>query len=257
MKKTILSLAALAMGSLLIAQTTTEPTTGSLIVTSAVTSQYMFRGVRLGGTSFQPSIEYDRGNLAAGLWTNFPLQDKVVGQSAPELDFYGSYSLEVAKDMTIVPGVTFYTYPNAVKLNGFYKGTFEPSVAFNYTIGGLKITPKLYYDFVLKGPTAELTAAFVAPLAAIASELDFTATIGTFKLTDYAPNNTPDIKNWGDYYLFGVAMPFQVSKTSKITVGWSYSAGSNNFLKQGSSGKTVNSAAIGRGAVTVGYTITY
>jgi uncharacterized protein (TIGR02001 family) len=257
MKKIMLSLAALAMGSLLTAQTTTEPTTGSLVVTSAVTSQYMFRGARLGGTSFQPSMEYGRGSIVAGLWTNFPLQDKVVGQSAPEFDFYGSYSLEVAKDMTVVPGVTFYTYPNAVKLNGFYKGTFEPNIAFNYTIGGLKLTPKLYYDLVVKGPTAELTAAFSVPLAAIASELSFTATVGTFKLTDYAPNNTPNIKNWGDYYLLGLAMPFQVSKTSKITVGWSYSAGSNNFLKQGSQGKTVNTAAIGRGFATVGYTITY
>jgi hypothetical protein len=52
-------------------------------------------------------------------------------------------------------------------------------------------------------------------------------------------------------------VPFQVSKTSKITVGWSYSAGSNNYLKQGSQGKTVNTAAIGRGFATVGYTITY
>lgn len=97
MKKIMLSLAALAMGSLLTAQTTNEPTTGSLVVTSAVTSQYMFRGARLGGTSFQPSIEYGRGSLVAGLWTNFPLQDKVAGQSAPEFDFYGSYSLRWPK----------------------------------------------------------------------------------------------------------------------------------------------------------------
>jgi uncharacterized protein (TIGR02001 family) len=265
MRKTAILLAALVAGTSLTAQTPAAtapaapaaPTTGSWVITPAVASQYFFRGARLGGASFQPTVEYDYGSAAVGVWANFPLADKVDGQSDPEFDIYGSYSFEVAKDTTLVPGVTIYTYPNAKTANGFYKATFEPNIALNYTIGGVKLTPKLYYDFVLKGPTAELTAAFAVPLTGLGTELDFTGTYGTFKWKDYAPSATPDIKNWGDYYLFGVALPFQINKESKVTVGWAYTKGSNNYLKQGTDGKTPNSAAIGRGVLTLGYTITF
>ena len=62
-------------------------------VTPAVVSQYMFRGVRIGGPSLQPAIEFDQGDWALGIWANFPLRDKVPGQSDPELDPYGSYKI--------------------------------------------------------------------------------------------------------------------------------------------------------------------
>ncbi|HKB58176.1 MAG TPA: hypothetical protein VKC51_11365, partial [Lacunisphaera sp.] len=63
------------------------PTTGSWVITPAVASQYMFRGTRLGGPSFEPTIEYDYGSLAVGVWGNIPIKDKVDGQSDPEFDF--------------------------------------------------------------------------------------------------------------------------------------------------------------------------
>jgi uncharacterized protein (TIGR02001 family) len=234
------------------------PTTGSWVITPAVASQYMFRGTRLGGPSFEPTIEYDYGSLAVGVWGNIPIKDKVDGQSDPELDFYGSYTMELVKDsLTFVPGVTIYTYPNAKKADGFYTTTFEPNIALNYTVGALKLTPKLYYDFVLKGPTAELTAAFTVPLKSLNTELDFTGTYGTFKWKDYAPSTIPDIKNWGDYYLLGVALPFQINKESKFTIGWAYTKGSSNFLKQGTAPKVANSAAVSRGVLTLSYAITF
>lgn len=274
MKKTALILAALVAGASLPAQTpATTPTpapaapapapvaeaiTGSWTFTPAVASQYMFRGVRLGGPSFEPTLEYDYGALAAGVWGNIPLKDKVDGQSDPEFDFYGSYTVDVVKDtVSIVPGVTIYTYPNANKSNGFYKASFEPNLALNYTLGPVKFTPKLYYDFVLKGPTAELTAAFAVPLKDAGTELDFTGTYGTFKWTAAAADSTPDIKNWGDYYLVGVAAPFQLNKASKLTLGFAYTKGSSNFLKQGSAGKIANTAAVGRGVVTISYAYTF
>ncbi|MDB6114289.1 MAG: hypothetical protein JWQ62_1234 [Lacunisphaera sp.] len=262
MKKIPFLLAALVAGASLSAQTPAPapapaPVTGSWVLTPAVASQYMFRGARLGGPSFQPALEYDYGAMGLGVWANVPIKDKVDGQSDPEFDFYGFYSMDVVKDVTVVPGFTIYTYPKAKKENGFYKATFEPNIALNYTIGGLKLTPKLYYDFVLKGPTAEITAAYAVPLTDLSTELDFTGTYGTFKWKDYAPNNTPDIKNWGDYYLVGVALPFQVNKESKFTIGWAYTKGTNNFLKQGTDAKVANSGAVGRGVLTLSYAITF
>lgn len=267
MKKIALTIAALVAGASLSAQAPAPaatapaapaPVTGSWVFTPAFASQYMFRGARLGGPSFEPSLEYDYGSFAGGVWSNFPLKDKVDGQSDPEFDFYGSYSMDVVKDtLSLQPGVTIYTYPNAKKANGFYKATFEPNLALNYTVGGVKFTPKIYYDFVLKGATAELTAAYTVPLKDLNTELDFTGTYGTFKWTSAAADTTPDIKNWGDYYLLGVAAPYQVTKDSKITVGWAYTKGSSNFFKQGTAGKVANSAAIGRGVLTLSYAITF
>jgi uncharacterized protein (TIGR02001 family) len=240
------------------AQTVPAPTTGSWVFTPAVASQYMFRGARLGGPAFEPSLEYDYGALAAGVWNNTPLKDKVDGQSDPEFDFYGSYTMDVIKDtLSVAPGVTIYTYPNAKKANGFYTATFEPNLALNYTVGGVKFTPKIYYDFVLKGPTAELTAAYTVPLKDLNTELDFTGVVGTFKWTSAAADTTPDVKNWGNYYLIGVTAPFQVTKDTKLSIGYAYTEGSGNYFKQGTAGKVVNTAAVSRGVVTISCAITF
>jgi uncharacterized protein (TIGR02001 family) len=127
--------------------------------TFSAVSQYMFRGQRLGGPSWQPSVEVAAGDFTAGLWSNLPFKDKVKDSSAPEFDLYGSYTLKVNKDLAFVPAFTFYDYPKAPTNAGYYRSTFEPSVALNYTVADVRLTPKYYYDVVLSGPTYELTAA--------------------------------------------------------------------------------------------------
>ncbi len=234
-----------------------EATTGSWVLTPSVVSQYMFRGVRLGGPSFQPSLEYDYGAFAIGVWNSDPIADRVPGQSNPEIDPYGSYTFTINDKLSIVPGFTWYTYPRADRSNGFYKDTFEPNLAVNYTIGILKITPKFYYDVVLRGPTYELNAAVAVPLKEAGTELDFAATVGTFKWDDSIDQVSPSIKNWGNYWLVGVSLPFQVTKASKLTVGFAYTKGSDNYLKQGTDPRVLNTAAVGRGVVTVSYGWTF
>jgi uncharacterized protein (TIGR02001 family) len=275
MKKTLLlvALAALAPGVATLSAQTPSPAAAapaaapaapaapsgpSWVVTGAVNSQYMFRGVRLGGPSFNPAVEYDNGDLAVGVWSNIPIKDKVKGQSDPEFDFYGSYKLELVKDtLNWQPGFTAYTYPNAKRADGFYRATFEPNVALNYTVSGITLTPKVYYDFVLKGPTLELGAAYTVPLKDMGTELDFVATAGTYKWTNAAPGQGADVKNYGNYVLGGVTLPFQVTKDSKITLGWAYTKGSDNFIKVGRTAKFENSAAVGRGVATISYIVTF
>lgn len=229
----------------------------SWTVTASGVSQYMFRGVRYGGPSFQPSVEYASGPLTAGLWANLPVSDKVAGTSDPEIDLYGSYTETINDTLNFATGLTLYTYPRAEKSNGFYSYTVEPSLAVNYTIGGLKLTPKLYYDFMLHGPTYELNAAIAMPLKDLGTELRFTGTVGTFKWTDSIENGAPEIKNYGDYWQAGVAAPFQINSRSTLTIGWSYAEGKKNFIKQGTLPKVANPAAIGRGVVTVSYAMTF
>ncbi len=44
-------------------------------VTPSIVSQYMFRGVRLSGEAFQPTIEMTQGNLTAGIWASTSLPE--------------------------------------------------------------------------------------------------------------------------------------------------------------------------------------
>lgn len=226
-------------------------------VTPAFASQYMFRGVRMGGPGFQPTIEYSQGRFAGGVWGNIPLDNTVPGVSDPEFDIYGSYTMPLSENMSMVGGFTWYLFPDAVKNLGFYKSTFEPSVALNYTVNGLKLTPKLYYDVVLKGVTAEFTAFYAIPLQDMGTELDLTAVAGTFKWDEAAENTSPSVKNWGDYWSLGVSMPFQVSANSKVTIGAAYVEGSNNYFKQASLPRTVNTGAISRGVFSIAYSVTF
>jgi hypothetical protein len=229
----------------------------SFVVTPAVVSQYMFRGVRSGGLSFEPTIEADYGNLAVGVWMNTPIRDKVPGQSDPEIDPYGSYTFNLSGALSVQPGFTVYSYMRAPLDQGFYHATFEPSLAVNYTLRGVRLTPKLYYTFVLEGPTYELNASSAVPLAELGTELDFTATGGTFSHKNVVNGATPKVKNWGNYWLLGVAAPFTISRSAKLSVGFAYTAGSGNYVRQGSASKVKNAAAIGRGVFTLSYAWTF
>lgn len=229
----------------------------SWTLTPVVVSQYMLRGARLGGLSFQPVVEYTSGPVTAGIWNSIPLADRVPGQSNPEIDPYASYTTELAKDLTLQTGFILYLYPAARKKDGFYKMTFEPSVALNYTVEGIKLTPKIYYDTVLKQTLLEGSVAYSVPLKDAGTELAFLGQWGTFKAKDALENSSPSTKNWGEYWLAGVSLPFQVTKDSKLTIGWAYTKGSDNFFKQGSTPKSRNAAAVGRGVVSLGYSFTF
>lgn len=229
----------------------------TLTATATAVSQYMFRGQRLGGPSWQPAVEFGTGDLTVGLWSNLPFKDKVTDVSDPEFDLYGSYTFNVNKQLSVVPGFTFYDYPKAPTNIGFYRSTFEPNIAVNYTVADIKLTPKFYYDTVLRGPTYEFTAAYALPLKDLGTELDFTAQAGTFIQKDVAKDSNPDTKAWGDYWLLGVAAPFQITKASKFTIGYAYTEGRDAYYKQGSAPRTPNTVAVGRGVVTLSYAYSF
>lgn len=267
----VITCAALILGALSAhGQTTTAPApapavapaapaapTASWTITPSFVSQYMFRGVRLGGLSFEPTVEFDYDIFGVGVWANYPIDQKVVGQSDPEIDPYAYVTFTVNDSLSIVPGFTWYNYPHADGNAGFYKTTFEPNVTVNYTIGAVKISPKLYYDVVLRGPTFEFTATWALPLKDLGTELDFIGTLGTYKWKSAAANTTPDVVNYGDYWLAGVTAPFAINSSSKIIVGFTYTQGTNNYFHQSGSPKVQNAAAEGRGVVSLSYAITF
>ena len=231
----------------------------TVTATGALVSQYMFRGLRLSDGGLQPSVELTSGNLVLGAWANVPFDgDKVPDSSNPEIDLYGSYSIALEDGITLAPGFTSYNFPDAPTSAGFYRSTFEPNIALSWTMpDGVKLTPKVYYDLVLKGPTYEIMAQYAYPLKDLGTELNFTATFGGYEWKEAANDTSPDVKAWGQYWLFGVAAPFQINPKSRLTLGFAYTEGRKAYTKQGDFGKTPNALAIGRGVATISYSYTF
>ena len=235
------------------------PPSWSTTVTPTYVSEYMFRGVKLGGSSFEPYVTSTYGNWTLEVWANDPISnaDKVPGQSDPEIDPQGSYTFTINDSTNIQPGFTWYTYVRAPTNQGFYRMTFEPNVALNYTTDNVTITPKIYYDVVLKGPTYEMDFAYTTPWKAIGSEIDWVATVGAYDWTDSTNGASPKIKATGDYWLLGFTMPFAVSKSAKIIVGYSYTGGVDANFKQANEPLVANTAAVNRGVVTASLAWTF
>ena len=227
---------------------------GTLTVTPSFVSAYMFRGVRYGGFSFQPAIEYSKGPLDLGLAFNFPISDKIPGTCDPEIDFTASYTWTVVPDVfTITPGASLYTYPRAKKDDGFYKATFEPSVSFGYSIDDLKFSLNLYYDTVMEGPTYEFGIEYSIPLRQLDTEIELSALIGRYDWDDSVAGWPIKINNKGDYFQAGVSIPYEFSKKSKLIAGWYYTKGTNNYFRFGNDPKESNPDAIGRGVFSLSF----
>ena len=262
MKKTLLlALAAITTGmatgqaqDMAVAEAASFSTT----LTPAVVSQYMFRGQRLGGPAFQPNVEVDYGALGVGVWSSFPLADKVDGVSDPEIDPYFYYTLPATGWLNVVPGATLYTFPRADTGAGFYRSTFEPSLALGISVpGGVTLTPKVYYDFVLDGATLEITAAYAVPLTALGSELDLAASYGDYLWHDAVNGAAPAVKQAGQYWTAGATVPFQLTKAAKLTIGFLYTKGYDAYLKEPGVPKVENTLAVGRGVASVSYSHTF
>ncbi len=229
----------------------------TVTASASAVSQYVYRGQRRGGPSFQPSIELGAGDLVLGVWTNFPIKNKVSFISDPEVDFYGSYNFAIDGRLSLTPGFICYVYPNAPTGLGYYRSTFEPSLALDYTISGVRITPKLSYDMAKRGAVYELDAVYAIPLAWFGTELDFYGNIGTYYLRNTVNGATPDVKAWGDYWLISAAVPYQFTQRSKITLGWAYTQGSNAYSKTRPSPKHTDPLAAAGGVVTITYAVSF
>lgn len=233
--------------------------TWSTTITPSYVNVYMFRGSRLGGQSFEPSITSTYGNLTLGVWANDPIVNagKVPGQSDPEIDPNASYTIPINDSLNIQPGATWYTYLRAPTNQGYYKMTFEPKVAVNWTAGGFTLSPTYYYDMVLQQSTAELNAAYSIPLKSYGTAFNINGTLGTYLGSSEVNGSNPQTHAWGNYYLIGFSMPYQVCKQGSLSIGWAFTAGSNADIKVFGQPQYHNPETAGRGVVTVSFAWTF
>ena len=69
--------------------------------------------------------------------------------------------------------------------------------------------------------------------------------------------NAPATKAWGNYWLAGVTVPFQLNSSTKLSVGWAYTEGSDAFFKTDRQPRVTNTEAVGRGVATVSLAWTF
>jgi uncharacterized protein (TIGR02001 family) len=118
MKRTVLSLAVLgtlsSLPSLSAAQAApaASPLTGNV----TLTSDYRFRGISQSFKlpALQGGFDYaGPGGFYLGNWNSSISGNQYPNGASLEMDFYGGYKVEIAKDVTLDVGALYYYYPGA------------------------------------------------------------------------------------------------------------------------------------------------
>ena len=223
---------------------------GEWALTPAFASQHVFRGIRLGGASAQPGLEFSAEPLAVGIWANLPFKRGSASVSGRELDLYARYAWSLGPAMTASIGFTWYHYSGSDRGTGFARSAFEPHLGIDLFFAGIRLTPRVYYDFDRRGATAEFSAAYALPLLRLGTELDFAGTIGSYRRKYDAAGMASAVTERGDYWQFGIAIPYSLGGRSTVRLGWDYIHGFDSRLHQSGSPPISNPAAGRRGVIT-------
>lgn len=92
-------------------------------------STYVWRGQRLAGTSFQPSVEYSVGGFAIGAWGSYGFDN-----DGAEADLYTGYTFSLGESASLGISLTDYFFPSiggALQPGGYFNAhnhTFEPAL---------------------------------------------------------------------------------------------------------------------------------
>jgi len=222
---------------------------GTLTITPSYASTNMFRGVRYGGLSFQPTIEYSKGPLSLSLPTSFPVSDKIDGVCDPEIDLTASYTWDIVPNkFTIKPGFWIYGYPRAYE--DTYKFQFEPNIAFGYTFKDIVFSLNFYYDLVFQGGGYELGLDYSIPIKPL--DIELSALFGSFDQSN-TTNEPVKVRNKGDYFQAGISIPYEFSSKSKLIFGWCYTKGMNNYTQKVGGVKESNPDAVGCGVFQLSF----
>lgn len=214
MKKTILALAALAVGASAYAQDTATAPAKELAFTLDVTyvSDYIFRGLKTDEAAIQPSIEAAYGDFYAGIWHSNGISSPGMANGAnSETDYYLGYGLAINDTFSADFGVTRYTY----------SGNGASNQATTEVYAGVKadvlLSPSVYYyhDFDLEVNTYIASIGHSLPIANTGLSVDLSATYGWVQVPEA---NGGDYSYWG----FGASVPYALSETATLTAGVNY-----------------------------------
>lgn len=208
MKKTIIALAALAVGASAYAQETAK---SALAVTLDVTyvSDYVFRGLKAADASIQPSVEASYGDFYAGVWHSNDINSS---NAWSETDFYAGYNLAINETFSADLGITRYTY------NGSGTSAFNSTEAYagiKADLFGLNPSAYYYHDFDQEISSYIVGLGHTVAISQIGVSLDLSATYGWIQRPKSIGG---DYSYWG----LGVALPYSLSETATLTAAVNY-----------------------------------
>lgn len=223
MKKLLLLLAALGSASALGAAG--SPSDYAVTTDFSYTSDYVFRGVKSAGNSFQPSVEFASGDFNAGLWTNQP----VTKSENNEVDLYAGYRWNVNSRFAVEGAATYYLYPESRASLGQTKNSYELSVGASYDVAPL--TPSLFYyhDFRLKSDTLQASIGHKMPLGGVsAATFDTSIFAGSVRFKDLLPDAPgAAVHESYSYYGIDVSIPYKLAANATFTVAAHYARNQN------------------------------
>jgi uncharacterized protein (TIGR02001 family) len=202
MKRTALSLALLgafaALPSISVAQS--APAASPLTANIALTSDYRFRGISQTkkGFAVQGGIDWTGpGGLYLGNWNSTVSDDQYLNGRGIEMDLYGGYKVEIAKDLTLDLGAIYYIYPGA-----YYSGFSGKPRYSNFEVyAGLSSGPfsaKAYYALSNFFGLSNTTGGSGDSKGSYYLDLGYSAEIMP-KLTLGAHIGYQSVKNYGDF----------------------------------------------------------
>ena len=221
MKRTVLSLALFsAFGSLpAVSVAQSAPAASPLTANIALTSDYRFRGISQTEKRFavQGGIDWTGpGGLYLGNWNSTVSDDFYANGRGLEMDFYGGYKFEIAKDVTLDLGAIYYYYPGA-----YYTPTGKPKYNNFEVYAGVSTGPfsaKVYYALsnlfgindatTISAPNGDSKGSYYIDLgysAEIMPKLTLGAHVGyqsvknysaTYSYSDYKLGVTYDLAGW-------------------------------------------------------------
>jgi len=226
-------------------------------VAPSLVSDYVFRGQLLGKVCLQTNLSATAESFGMGIWSSLPVGPRIANQSDPEIDPYGYCRIPVNDRWAVIPGFEIYTYPDASTSSlapGFVRTRFEANVTFETRAAGVTVLTKFAYDAILKGEVGEITGLYGVPLASLGTEIDLKVTGGAFIYHDAVNRIQPAAEEFGAYGQAGFTVPYQISASSRVALGYAYSEGRGGWIKAGALPKYRDPLEASRGIASVAFT---
>ncbi|MDR0902945.1 MAG: TorF family putative porin [Opitutaceae bacterium] len=219
MKKIAILLASLVAGSAMFAQSTTPSSSYKVSADFTYASDFVFRGIKQAGDSFQPSIEVTVDDFYVGLWTNQPIKNREYN----EIDIYAGYKQSITDVLQLDVIATYYYYPEAeTQMTG---KSYEVGAGVTYNYRGISASVYGYYDFRLEATTFQASAGYSFPIEPLGLSLDFSMYIGTVSARDAAPDALATGQHEAyNYYGADLTLPYHIRDNAIIHAGLHYAS---------------------------------
>ncbi|MDR2673774.1 MAG: TorF family putative porin [Opitutaceae bacterium] len=219
MKKVAILLSSLVAGVSMLAQSNEPSSSYKVSADFTYANEYVFRGIKSAGNSFQPSIEVTIDEFYVGFWTNQP----VTKNQENELDIYVGYKQQITENLQLDVVATYYWYPEARTFGT--KKTYEAGVGATYNLRGLSFSAYGYYDFRLEATTLQASAGYSFPLEALGTSLDFNVYLGTVSARDTDPDALrTGVKEAYNYYGADLTLPYRLNDNAILHAGIHYAS---------------------------------